>query len=162
MAYNLMFARKVASDNESEYWGYKLYGNNKCFTRTHKTELRENSRIGFLEACNYAVMQANTLMEFKEIPTDKVILHINTALYWKYIKYFDTSSTEGIKPPKEYFDAAYAVFEALEALSGGYSLQFSPWAKSANALVTDRAWEKENRVTTERATDVFNSLAEEE
>lgn len=161
MAYNLQFARKTASDNTSEYWGYKLDGNNKCFTRTHKTELRQNSRVGFLEACQYAVSQVNKLMEFKELPVDTVIVHINTALYWKYLMYFDSSAETGIKPPKEYFDAVYAVFTTLESLSGGYSLQLSPWAKAANALVTDKAWEKEHHTSAERATDVFSTLEEE-
>ena len=160
MAYNLMFARRAVDDNSSELWGYRLDGNNKYVTRTIRTELSENSRIGYLKCCEYAVKQIKSLMEFKELPWDSVVLHINTALYWKYIKFFIDSNT-GTRPPKEYFDAAYQVFQALESLPSGYVLQFSPWAK-VNPLVTEHAWQRAQKQSTERATDVFEQMTEED
>ena len=163
MSYNIYVDRKLDSaDKTADYWAFVVEGQRFHFHRTFKAPAQSNPKLAYLHYCNEAFMQISHLVNNNILPRADFVFATTHKILSGYISFFAGDEENGIKPPPEYFEAAYNAYLSLENLTCPYAIQTAEWATRAKTFATKSyytAQQKEHKqANSEKAIDAFKNL----
>lgn len=163
MSYNIYVDRKPDSQDKSiEYWAFVVEGQRFHFHRSFKVPAQDNAKLAYLQYCNEAFMQISHLVNNNILPRADFIFTTTKKTLAGYLSYFAGDEANGIKPPKEYFEAAYNAYLSLENLTCPYAIAYSSWATRAKTFATEGYYKAQmqelKQANSEKAIDAFKNL----